>query len=750
MVDTASVNNVSVTGRYIKKVSKKTSDWAAIRVVAERPEDLQAVPSTLSADVDGKVYFTVTGVNLPMVEGCFTRFYGKWRSSNGYTSFVCDNAEVLPPETKRGIVAFLSSKQFPGVGKVTAERIAERFGDNTFSVIENTPQELLSVKGITPPKLAAIIRNYASVREYALLSRLLFPYGIGAEKVVRINKRFGEDAIKMIQENPYCLSTVRGITFVDADKVGRGMGRSLSSPQRIEAGLCYVLDKSCTSDTYADLKQLIANSMAVLNNGIEGDPPVTYPAVVDGLKHLASDRKIKVVGNAVFSKAFNDAEYNAAIRLCDLMANKIPAEAETMIRDAVKELMASSSVKYSKKQQDAIAKCVGSRVAVLTGGPGTGKTTVVSGIIKVYTKVFGGDIILMAPTGKAARRMTESTGLPATTIHSRLQLYTTDADVLSDPQPITGSGYVIVDESSMIDAKLMESLMLAIQSTDLHLLFVGDVNQLPSVGAGSVLNEMIRSGVVPVARLTEIFRQKGGGGTIVDNANKVNNGQFDLEYDDTFRIAKVSNEETAVKTIKKLYADEVAEWGIENVALLCPRRKAGKDNRFQCASDALNPVLQELINPAAEGKDFAVIRRQTWRVGDRVMEWKNTPDASNGDVGTILKIEDSNNTITVTVSWENGNTSLLGTDEMESIDLAYALSIHKSQGSEYASVIVPLVADERCSMFQRNLLYTAITRAKKRVILVGDDGSINQCISSVSSNNRKTMFADRLKAHAEN
>lgn len=747
MDDAANTVNF-VVARYIKKVSKKLSDWAAIRVVVERPEDMQYLPTSMEADRDGKVYFTVCGVNLPMMEGCLTKFYGKWREANGYTSFYCDNAEVLPPNTKRGIVAFLSGKQFPGIGKVTAERIADRFGDNTFDVIENDPNELLSIRGITPDRLGTILNNYKSVREYALLSRLLFPYGISAEKVVRISKRFGSDAMVMVEKNPYCLSTVRGITFMDADKVGRGMGKSLSSPQRIEAGVAYTLDKTCTSDTYADIDGLIADSMAVLNNGIEGEPPVSYPAVVEALRKMSSDKQIKVVGKAVFSRAFNDAEYNAAVRLCDLLASPLPAGSDQQIRKALHDLMASSeTVKYSQKQQDAIAKCVGSRVAVLTGGPGTGKTTVVSGIIKVYTEVFGGDVILMAPTGKAARRMTESTGLPATTIHSRLHLYTTDADALSEPKPITGNGYVIVDESSMIDAKLMESLMLAIQSTDLHLLFVGDVNQLPSVGAGSVLNDLIKSGVIPVARLTEIFRQKGGGGTIVDDANKVNNGQFDLEYDDTFRMCKVNDEQTAVNAIKKLYASEVAEWGIENVALLCPRRRAGKDNRFQCASDALNPVLQDLINPAEAGKDFAVIRRKTWRVGDRVMEWKNTEEASNGDVGTITGFEESPEVL-VHVKWENGNESVLNTEAMESVDFAYALSIHKSQGSEYQSVIIPLIADERCSMFQRNLLYTAITRAKKRVILVGDEGSINQCISSVSSNNRKTMFADRLRAHA--
>lgn len=585
--------------------------------------------------------------------------------------------------------------------------------------------------------------------------KFLARFGFSETRIQAVYNRFGENTVDILTDNPYELVKVRGITFPEADIVGRALGKKLDSYERISGCVVASLQNLCTQDTYADLEVLTADAMGQLNSGLVDNNgktiyPVSQQTFGEALYAMAKNRLIKAVDNKyVFLRSMNAAENDVAVRLSTLLRNPISGEDQQKIRSALAEFMKNSKVPYSEKQQAAILKCVSSRVAVLTGGPGTGKTTVVTGIIAVYKAVFNDDVILMAPTGKAARRMEESTHLPASTIHSRLQLRGEDSEN-GAPAKIE-KGYIIVDESSMIDQTLMQSLVKSMASDDLHVLFVGDINQLPSVGAGSVLHELINSGVVPVARLTEVFRQKGGGGTIVENANRINNGSFDLEYDDSFRLCQVGSEEEAVRMIKRLYANEVKEWGIDNVALLTPRRAPGDGWKFKCSADALNLELQAMVNPpSGDPQKSAMICGKTWRVNDRVMQWKNTKDASNGDIGVIQSFAIDKDGIQRTdIKWENGNESQVSSVDMRNISLAYALSIHKSQGSEYQSVIIPVLTSEQCAMFQRNLLYTGVTRAKKRVILVGDKAAIARCIVTASTNDRKSMLARRLQVHSK-
>lgn len=742
-------------GHFIKRLNKNNSDWSAMSVQVDTEEGLSLLPQGIQIS-SGIAYVRVTGTNLQQIKNVYARYYGHWKRDNKYGwQFQAALCELLTPSTLEAAKALLSSSAFPGVGGGTADRVIAAFGDNTFDVITNDPDRLMAVPGMRADRAATIVANWRKVTGYLRTVKFLANFGFSEARIQRVYDRFGENTVETLSENPYELVKVRGVTFSEADRIGRRLGKGLDSYERISGCVVSTLQDLCQQDTYADLQVLTADAMGQLNSGIVDENgktiyPVSQPAFQEALYAMAKNKLIKAVDNkSVFLRSMNAAENDVAVRLSTLLRNPISDADKQKLKEALAAFMKTSKVPYSARQQEAILKCVSSRVAVLTGGPGTGKTTVVTGIIAVYKAVFGDAVILMAPTGKAARRMEESTHLHASTIHSRLQLRGDDVENAT-PEKIE-KGYIIVDESSMIDQALMQSLVRSMASDDLHVLFVGDINQLPSVGAGSVLHELITSKVVPVARLTEVFRQKGGGGTIVENANRINDGAFNLEYDDSFRLVQVGSEDEAVRMIKRLYANEVKEWGIDNVALLTPRRAPGDNWKYKCSADALNLELQALINPPSGDPDkSAMICGKTWRVNDRVMQWKNTKDSSNGDIGVIQSFAVDKDGIQRTdIKWENGNESQVSSVDMRNISLAYALSIHKSQGSEYQSVIIPVLTSEQCAMFQRNLLYTGVTRAKKRVILVGDKAAIARCIVTASTNDRKSMLARRLQVHSK-
>ena len=335
--------------------------------------------------------------------------------------------------------------------------------------------------------------------------------------------------------------------------------------------------------------------------------------------------------------------------------------------------------------------------------------------------------------------MEETTGYPASTIHSRLQIYEDymSSGCMVDP------GLVVVDEASMVDSLLMDKLLKAVSSKKNQVIFIGDVNQLPSVGPGLVLKDMISSGAVPISELTEIFRQAEGA-SIIDNANKVNKGLNDLVYDQSFELVTVNNEEEAVDRIKKIYADECKEFGIDNVALLSPLRRT--QNRFMCVSDSLNSVLQaEIISSSAQS---VVFNGKEYRLGDRVLQWRNTKLSSNGDIGTVKDIIQNDDGVFVKILWENGNETEETRESMADITLAYSISVHKSQGSEYDCCIIPLLGNQICRLFQRKMIYTALTRSKRKIIIVADKGktALNYCIEHNDENRRNTMLMQRIRS----
>ena len=734
------------TGKYFRNIFKGEKGFTINMVMSD---DLENIPESL-VHARGRTMITVTGVDLPDLESVDILYYGTWVKNDKYgDQFKVDAYEISTPKTKKGIISFLKSDIFPGVGKKTAERIVAKFGTETLDILSGNPEKLLEVEGITPQRLGRIVSGYLQAKSYSELMIFLAEYGIGGNALVKINDKYGSQAIEVIKRDPYQIMDVAGIGFKTCDKIARGLHVSLDSYTRIKSSIVESVKALCESkgNMYVLFDELYQKSITQLNEGIQ-------PAPVNKEKYLAvfeEMQKRKIVAlrfkKVVYLMEYDEAERNVALKLLNMLDKPVGMKEE--LTWSLKRVVDASPIKPSEKQQSAVIRSLENRVAIITGGPGTGKTTITKAAISVFKDVMKEKVTCMAPTGKAARRMAEATGEDATTIHSRLGIYD---DVHSEIEPID-SGLVVIDEVSMVDNFLMEKVMEAVNPARCQLLLIGDIHQLPSVGVGAVLSELINSKKIPTTMLTEIFRQKDGG-LIVDNALKINSGKTDLEYGDDFVFIEANNEDEALNVISEIYPKEVNERGIDNVALLSPLRRS-QNGRFKCVSDALNPVLQEIINKDIETTSgwmtSCKVGDREFRICDRVMMWKNKKDASNGDIGEITQIyeDEEEYGLTVRIKWDNGNETLAHKDYLEDITLAYSMSVHKSQGSEYDCVIIPILSSQSCQLFKRNLLYTGVTRAKKKVILVGDKKALNNCILQSDTNKRKTLLSERIIYNAE-
>ncbi|MBR0137426.1 MAG: AAA family ATPase [Erysipelotrichaceae bacterium] len=682
----------------------------------------------------------VIGQNLPRLADWTIRFEGEWKHSKGYGyTFFASHYEPLTPSSLKGITRFLASKTFPGVGVKTAEAIVKEFKAETLDVIEKTPNLLLRVPGINIDKCGIIAECYQKNIAYSKLCSYLATYSISSSAASSVYE--SEKSLEDIRENPYVLLDVKGIGFTTCEKIARTEGVSLDSFARIEGAAKNVL----TSDSeyagnmfmlYEDFEQ---KTLQLLNSQL--DPaPVSLERFRSCIRSIAKDGKVVFRGGKfIFLKEYDDAEEDSAEMIAKLLdPDNYMGHSLNRISDYLTDYCESSEVRLSDAQKTAVARSLMARLSIITGGPGTGKTTILKAIISVFRRIHPDDAItLLAPTGKAARRMTETSGYPAHTIHSELQIY----EDMSSSRIMIDPGLIVVDETSMLDNLILAKLLGAIDPKRSQLIFIGDVNQLPSVGPGLVLKEMIGSGVIPKSELVEIFRQKDKA-SIVDNAYKVNHGRTDLICDESFQIVSVRNEEDAVNKIEEIYAEETDRWGIDNVALLSPLRRT--QNRFTCVSDGLNQVLQNQVVPSSNAS--VTFNGREFRVGDRILQWKNTKASSNGDIGTITDIVQTDDGVFVKVKWENGNESEENRETMADITLAYSISIHKSQGSEYQCVIIPLISSQICSLFQKKLLYTGLTRSKSKIVIVSDGNkALDYCITHNGDQARKTLLGKRIR-----
>lgn len=682
---------------------------------------------------------TVVGTLPEMNVGESVRFEGAWTAHAKHgVQFQANIAHRILPGTLEGVRRYLGSGLIKGVGPKTAERIVAAFGEDTLTTIEQQPERLMQIPGIGREKALSIHQQWQQQQAIQQVMIFLQSHGITTGLAVKIFKQYGDNAMTVLERDPYQLARdIWGVGFKTADNVAQQMGLPEDAPARLEAGLVHVLD-TLTNDghVYSPQTALFEQAAHLLNIAPEGLTAALHRLAEKGQvmrEPLPDDN------HAIYLTPLYYAERGVAQRLQKLLS--YPGSRLAKLRSQPVDALlaaAQSNVALSPSQLRGLAQAIQHKVSVITGGPGTGKTTALRALIEVLKREQY-TIALASPTGRAARRLAESTGQPASTIH-RLLGYQPDGFKFNAETPLE-CDILIIDEASMIDLTLMHSVLKALPP-DSHLVLVGDVDQLPAVGAGDVLRNIIDSGAVAITRLDVIFRQSGNS-YIVENAHRVNRGElpsFEREAEDFF-IFEFDD------------VDEVGKWVVDVVQQRIPR-KFGLDPirdvqvlspmyRTAAGVDALNSQLQAALNPAGAHAPERKIGQTVYRVGDKVMQLRNNyeKDVFNGDIGRISAIDGHDMTLTAVFE---GTPVVYQWAELDELTHAFAISVHKSQGSEYPAVVIPLVT-QHYVMLQRNLLYTAITRAKKLCVLVGSKKALALAVTNNRVSERNTRLAERLR-----
>ncbi len=640
------------------------------------------------------------------------------------------NVSLVVPSTVNGIEKYLSSGLIPYIGPKTARKIVEKFGLDTLDIIQYNPEKLKEIEGIGDKKLEKIVTAYREQSEIRDIMMFLQQFGITPNYSMRIYKKYGKDTISILTENPYKLSEdIYGIGFKKADKIAENMGISKTSPYRIQGGIRYVLNTyAANGHSYVPLEELTEEVSKLLE--IEGD------LIADSLRDLAIKGIVHIltVGEElrIYYTPYHVAENNVARKIVELARAELKS-LNIDVDEMIKSIEEEENIQFAKRQIEAIKESIENGMVVITGGPGTGKTTIINAIIRIFQEE-GLKVSLAAPTGRAAKRMTEATGMEAKTIHRLLEYSYMDEEMVfgRDEDSPLETDLLIVDEASMVDILLMNSLLKAIVPGT-RLILVGDVDQLPSVGAGNVLRDIINSQAVKVVKLDEIFRQAKESHIVV-NAHRINKGEYPiLNKGKDFFFIKEQDPNKIVNIILDLCKERLPSYygvdPVKDIQVLTPMKKG------EVGLNSLNRHLQEVLNPKGPYKKERQIGEEIFRVGDKVMQIKNNYSIEweviedglvvergegvfNGDLGTIMDIDEESGTLKVL--FDEGKEVEYTFDQLDELKLSYAITIHKSQGSEFPIVVMPIYSGPQM-LLTRNLLYTAITRAKKLVVLVGEE-----------------------------
>ncbi len=690
---------------------------------------------------------TVVGVLMAPTPGEILDMKGEWTHHPRFgEQFKLASYRTRVPATVYGIRKYLGSGLIKGLGPVMAGRIVDRFGKKTLDVIENDIQKLAEVDGIGEKRIAMISDAWDAQHEIRDVMLFLQSHGVSSGYATKIFKQYGNRSIAVVRENPYRLAAdIYGIGFVTADQIAAKLGIAKNAPVRVEAGILYVLHQlSDDGNVYYPYEPLISKSCEILD--------VDRQAVVDALGRLAVDRTIEMEDlNDNFADIHENhkAVYLAKFYLCE---TKIARHLKALVGapKSIREIDSGKAIDWvhgqigitlAERQIEAVRQAIQSKVMIITGGPGTGKTTIINAVLRIYAKLST-NILLAAPTGRAAKRMSEATGFEAKTIHRLLEFSLQKGGFQRNEDRPLDCHVLIIDEASMIDTILMYHLLKAVPPSATFIL-VGDVNQLPSVGAGNVLNDIIGSGAMTVVKLDKIFRQARTSQIIV-NAHKINEGRlpflntagsndtrtdfYFIEQEDPDKVLDIILELSKNRIPQRFGFDPVSE-----IQVLTPM------HRGVVGAGNINRKLQEALNPGQEG-----IARgdRTFRVNDKVMQIRNNYDREvfNGDIGQISTIRWEDQTVIINF---DGRQVEYEFSDLDEIVPAYAVSVHKSQGSEYPAVIVPIVT-QHYILLQRNLIYTAVTRGKKLVVLVGSRKAMAMGVKNNKTRKRFTRLRHRL------
>ena len=688
---------------------------------------------------------TVIGNIINPTPGEIIRMKGEWGNHPKYgEQFKIVLCQTTTPATVHGMEKYLGSGLITGIGPVMAKRIVKMFGEKTLDIIENEIDRLVDVEGIGQKRIGMIRKAWEEQKEIRAVMIFLQSHGVSSGYAAKIFKQYGQEAIQIVQENPYCLATdIHGIGFITADKIAGKLGFAKDSDLRAAAGILYVLHElTDEGHVYYPYEPLVEKCREMLE--------IDREVIVKAIAAAALDKQIVVEdlnhdlanyeenNKAVYLAGYHIAEKALAARLKTLIGStqairKIDSE------KAIQWVQEKLSIALAEKQIEAVRQAAGNKVMVITGGPGTGKTTIVNAILKIFSAIKA-KILLAAPTGRAAKRMSEATGHEAKTIHRMLEYNMRKGGFQKNEDSPLDCDLIIIDEASMIDTLLMHHLLKAIPAAATFIL-VGDVNQLPSVGAGNVLKDIMDSGIAPVVQLNEIFRQAKESSIIV-NAHKINEGiipnlQSQPDKTDDFYFIEQEDPEKALETVINLVRNRIPRrFGfdpVNDIQVLTPM------HRGTIGAGNLNLELQKALNPGEEG----VFRGgRHFKVNDKVMQIVNNYDKEvyNGDIGRIASIDEEEKEVKVIM---DDREVVYDYSDLDELVHAYAVSVHKSQGSEYPAVVIPILT-QHYVLLQRNLLYTGVTRGKKLVVIVGTKKAMAIAVKNNRTENRFTLLKQRL------
>ncbi len=659
--------------------------------------------------------------------------------------FKIDSYKTIQPTSLLGIEKYLGSGVIKGIGPVMAKKLVTKFGDETLEVIENHPERLTEAGGIGMKRAAVILGAWKAQKDIRDVMIFLQGHNVTPSFAVKIYKQYGKESIKTVTDNPYRLSEdIFGIGFKTADKIAMDLGLDRNSPVRARAGILHLLrETGDEGNIFYPYEELIDRCLTIL--ALDRD------IVTMGFSDLFLDRQIimedlndpsgefKPNNKTVYLAPFYVAETGIVRRLKTIMQGSLPKRPH-ITGDPIQWVQESIKIKLSEKQEEAVKTALAKKALIITGGPGTGKTTLIRSICEIFGRM-GASILLGAPTGRAAKRMSESTGRPASTLHRMLEWDFKTRGFRRDLDNPLKADLVIVDEASMIDNLLMYNLLKAVPDRAVFIL-VGDINQLPSVGPGNVFKDIIASGILPIVTLDKIFRQAMQS-LIVRSAHKINSGEFPEftgntdDGSDCFFIEKEEAEDVQKAVIEMVVNRVPLKFGmdpIKDIQVLTPMHKG------PIGCEQLNEALQKALNPSSKAltKGFRAFRER-----DKVMQIRNNYDKEvyNGDIGRIESIDDENEVLAVRF---DERLIEYGFDELDELILAYAVSVHKAQGSEYPAIVMP-VHTSHYLLLQRNLLYTGLTRAKKLAVLIGSRRAMSIAIKNDKTARRFTGLTQRLK-----
>jgi exodeoxyribonuclease V alpha subunit len=688
--------------------------------------------------VDGGAEHSLVGVMPPSPPGTRVRATGRIEVDARHGAQLrVETLIAVAPATLAGLERFLGSGLAHGVGPIYAKRIVDCFGEETLDVLDQHPERLREVPGLGPKRAEQLEKAWEAHRAVGAIMIFLQSHGASPALAARIYKRFGPKAVPIVSASPYRLALdVWGVGFKTADRIARSLGIATDAPERAQAGVLHVLhERAGQGHIYTERVELSDLAARMLE--------IDHVRAEEAIDKLAHDQRVRTEpfgeGVAIYEPRLYEAEVEISSRLAELLAAPPTGRLlEPLVDETVQAFEERVGVSLAPAQREAIELAASRKVVVITGGPGVGKTTIVRAVLGLFDR-GGLRTRLAAPTGRAAKRMSEATGREAVTLHRLLEFDPKARVFLRNDENPVDAGAFVIDEASMIDVELMAALVQAIPR-QARLVFVGDVDQLPSVGPGAVLRDVIESGVVPTSRLTAIFRQAKGS-LIVENAHRIHEGQAPIsEQSQTgeFYVLERKDDEAAADAIVEMIATRIPKrFGLDakrDVQLLTPM------HRGACGTIAMNERLQALLNPTGPS---VKVGHRLYRLGDKVMQLKNDYDREvyNGDVGFITRIDEAERKLVV--SFEEREVDY-GEPDLDELSLAYATSIHKSQGSEYPAVVIPMLM-HHFVMLSRNLLYTAVTRGRKLVVLVADPRAIGLALAETRREARSTSLGVRLR-----